>query len=149
MKTFEWVSDPSFRELFLIRGAVSWAGHVRYFENLLADPSQRAYSIHYRDRHVGNCGLKHMAANSGSAELWIYIGDSSTRGLGVGKTALGILLNTASSVHNIKHICVHALRSNTPAIRLYEFHGFVEKGDISREWLVRELDILRMEWSVE
>ena len=40
MKTFEWVSDPSFRELFLIRGAVSWAGHVRYFENLLAESEE-------------------------------------------------------------------------------------------------------------
>ena len=144
-RTYAWVQSEELQRLFTIRGTPTWETHLAHFQRLLADPTQRAFTIYYLGRHVGNCGLKNI--HGGQAELWLYIGEESKRGKGYGKLACAKLLSEATDLQ-LHRLYLHVLSSNHPAIRLYEALGFraVEMDAIDEnQWRQRNLEILRME----
>lgn len=145
--TFEWVSDPEFHRMFLMRGELTWEGHQAYFERVLADPTQHVYAILAEGVHVGNCGLKNISLLKKEGELWIYIGDPSMRGKGVSKYAAELLLREGFEVLGLEMIHVHVVELNTVARRLYKRLGFIEVPLLrdTNEWANRECKILRME----
>ena len=145
--TFEWVKDPDLRHLFLMRGEPTWEGHNKYFERVLRDPTQRVYAILAGDEHVGNCGLKNLLPLRKEGELWIYIGEPSIRGKGIGKRATELLLHEGFEVLGLKMIYTHVADFNTAARRLYKKLGFHEVPVIndSNEWANRQCKIIRME----
>ena len=146
IKTYEWVSNPHFRKIFMVRGENSWEDHVNYFDNLITDKTQQAYAIFWAERHVGNCGLKYVNKIKKCAELWIYIGCSDTRGNGLGGRAIKVLLQNAIKHFRLTDIFVHVAENNKSAIRLYKKNGFFKHGSCSEEWKDRETEMLRMLW---
>lgn len=144
-RTFDWVSDPDFRHQFLMRGEPTWEGHQEYFSYILKDPTQRIFAIHAGEIHVGNCGLKNITLNDG--ELWIYIGDTSVRGRGIGSIAVNLLLREGFEVMGLKVISVHVADFNETALKMYKKAGFQEVllSDSSDEWTDRGCRIIRME----
>jgi len=143
-KTYEWICDPEFRKAFLMRGESNWSRHVAYFENLINDPTQRAFAIFWEKVHVGNCGFKYIDCAQNYAELWIYIGGTEARGEGIGTQALRALLAKGECQLQLSTVDVHVEKTNYPAIRLYERHAFVEYGACSEEWRQRQADVMRM-----
>src|SRR4030066_2342495 len=89
--TFEWIQDPDFQQLFLMRDRPTWDGHIKYFDNMLKDPAQRVYAILSEGRHVGNCGVKNISLTNKEGELWIYIGDPRMRRKGIASHATRLL----------------------------------------------------------
>ena len=85
-ETYEWISDPEFQKIFMIRGKNSWEKHTDYFDKLIRDETQQGYAIFLDNQHIGNCGLKYMNNIEKSAELWIYIGIVSKRNIGLGSS---------------------------------------------------------------
>ena len=147
LKTFKWVLNPELRKLFLMRGEPTWEVHNKYFERVLQDHSQRVYAILAGDEHVGNCGLKNLLSLRKVGELWIYIGEPSIRGKGIGKRATELLLHEGFEVLGLKMIYTHVADFNTAARRLYKKLGFHEVPLIndSNEWANRQCKIIRME----
>jgi len=145
-RTFSWVSNPTFRSLFLLRGDVTWEGHVAYFLRVLRDPSQRIYAIFHQAEHVGNCGFKHLDAATRSGEIWIYIGSSEMRGKGIGYRATQLLLCEGVEKLGLEKIHLHVAANNESARKLYLRSGFVEVGEVGEEWQGREAKVLRMVW---
>lgn len=143
-QTFSWVSNPALQRDFMIRGEVTWDGHQAYFARVLADPNQRVYAICIDGRHVGNCGFKDIDRDAGVAELWIYIGDPSTRGCGIGAMAIRSLVDEGRATLSLHRILVHVAESNEPARKLYAQAGFVVAGEGGPEWQERGIRILRM-----
>lgn len=145
--TFEWVSDPEFRRMFLMRGEPTWEGHQAYFERVLTDPTQYIYAVLTRSVHVGNCGLKNISLSKKEGELWIYIGDPSMRGKGISKYAAELLLGEGFEVLGLEMIYLHVAEFNTVARRLYKRLGFIEVSLLrdADEWANRESKVLRME----
>jgi RimJ/RimL family protein N-acetyltransferase len=145
-KTFEWVSDAEMRRLFLMRGEVTWDGHLKYFSKALSDATQFIYAIlDENSQHVGNCGFKNIKPHEG--ELWIYLGESSTRGKGIGTSATRLLVNEGFTRHDFRLIYLHVADFNAAAISMYINLGFVEvplQGDAS-DWAGRDCRIIRME----
>lgn len=145
-KTFAWISNADLRATFLLRGEITWAGHVNYFNNVLADTSQRLYAILYEGEHVGNCGFKHLDLDAANAELWIYLGSPEMRGKGVGGEATRLLLREGVERFGLKRIQVHVAESNKRARQLYLSVGFVDAGEGGAEWAGQGCRILKMFW---
>ena len=147
-KSFEWVSDAEMRRLFLIRGEVTWEGHLKYFSRVLSDATQCLYAILNENRqHVGNCGFKNIKPHDHEGELWIYLGEATTRGKGVGSSATKLLVYEGFNQHDFSLIYLHVADFNVAAIAMYKNLGFVEspfKGDAG-DWLERDYRIIRME----
>jgi RimJ/RimL family protein N-acetyltransferase len=92
-KTYCWVSDPLLRTQFLLRGELSWEGHKTYFRKVLNDPSQLVFAVLTNGQHVGNCGFKNITTYQEEGELWIYLGETETRGKGIGLRATRLLID--------------------------------------------------------
>jgi len=143
--TFEWIQDPDFQQLFLMRDRPTWEGHIKYFDRILKDPAQRVYAILAESRHVGNCGMKNISLKEG--ELWIYIGDPRMRGKGIANHATRLLAAKGFIELGLEKIIVHVADFNVSAIKLYKKLGFIEVlvSDNSKDWANRGCNIIRME----
>jgi len=147
-KTFIWVSDTDLQEQFLIRDKPTWEGHKAYFEKILADPAQHIYAIFSEEDHVGNCGLKNILPMKKEGELWVYIGEASMRGKGIGKYATELLLQQGFEVLGLETIYVHVADFNKAALNMYERLGFLQISNTDKtnnDWVDRGCKIIRME----
>ena len=145
--TYEWVSNPELRHMFLMYSEPTWIGHQLYFEKVLTNPTQHVYAILVEDVHVGNCGLKNISLSKKEGELWIYIGDASMRGKGIGKYATELLLGKGFDIFSFEMIYLHVAEFNIVAWKLYKQLGFIEfplLKDVN-EWKSHETKVLRME----
>jgi RimJ/RimL family protein N-acetyltransferase len=146
-RTFTWVTNPYFQRSFLMRGQPTWEVHKAHFDQALKDPSQDIFAVIYGDTHCGNCGLKNIAFGK-EAELWIYIGEPSLRGKGLGHGATRLLIEKAFEAFDLKLVYVHFGDFNVAARQLYERIGFRQvplKEGASEQWLDRQCEIIRME----
>lgn len=146
-QTFAWVSQPELQQAFMIRGEITWAGHQAYFASVLADELQHVYAITMDGAHVGNGGFKDLDIAVGQGELWIYLGEPSVRGKGIGKLALRLLLDEGANRLGLRRVIVHVADSNTPARHLYESVGFAACGEGRGEWSRRGMKIIQMAWT--
>ena len=144
-RTFDWVCNAELQRSFLMRGEPTWEKHAAYFDRVLADTTQRVYAILAAGEHVGNCGFKNLMLPVGLGELWMYIGDRSVRGIGVGRATLANLLHEGFHAMHLETIYLHVADFNLPAIRLYRQAGFNEVAAAAGEWAECGCRVLRME----
>ncbi len=146
-RTYAWVTDPELRRDFLMRGEITPEGHRDHFARVLADPGQRVFAVLVDGRHAGNCGFKNLSRRDRTAELWIYIGEPSLRGAGVGSRATELLLHEARTALALKKVSLHVADFNEPARRLYRSFGFQETPAAhgAKEWQDRGCAVIRME----
>ena len=146
-RTFEWVRDPDFQRLFLMRQAPTWESHLDYFRRVLADERQRVYAVVEDERHIGNGGIKNISRSDRSGEIWIYIGDRADRGGGAGSRATELLMQEGFRNLGLRAVLVHVADFNEQAIRMYRKLGFAEPalpGD-DEDWKGRGCAVIRLE----
>lgn len=124
----------------------------RFEKNLEAEEADH-FVIVADDQVIGTCGLHTMNRLSGSASLWIEIGDPAYIGRGYGREAVTLLLDYAFRIQNWRRIWLTALATNQRAIRSYEACGFVHEGRLRADsyWNGQYVDgvlmgTLREEW---
>lgn len=111
------------------------------------------FAIEVDGKLIGGCGLYHIDENSRHAELGIAIGDKDHWGRGYGREAVGLLLDYAFRLRNLRRVWLEVHAENERGIRAYRACGFVEEGR-QREhmWLAgRYVDnvimgVMREEW---
>jgi RimJ/RimL family protein N-acetyltransferase len=148
-KTFSWVQRAEFRESFNFIREVSWDDHVRWFDNLKNNDTQKHFAIYSREnnRHVGNCGLKYINKEK-DGEIWVYIGDVQDCRKGFGVSAASQLIYYAFYDLNIETLYLYVAKNNIAAKRLYEKLGFEEREMPSEsEWKSRDVPHYYMEKS--
>ncbi|MGV8081466.1 MAG: GNAT family N-acetyltransferase [Syntrophales bacterium] len=146
-RTFEWVREPDFQRLFLMRQAPTWVSHLDHFRRVLADESQRVYAIMEEDQHIGNGGIKNISLSDRSGEIWIYIGDHDDRGKGAGSRATELLMQEGFRNLGLRSVYVHVADFNERAVCMYRKLGFTESilpGN-DEEWAGRGCAVIRME----
>lgn len=105
---------------------------------------------------VGQCGLSDLSRYNGvsrSCSLFIFIGDKSYWGRGIGREAVLLLLEYGFRYWNLNRIALQASSANVRARRCYAACGFLEEGLLrENEWdgqTYRDtvcMSILRREW---
>ncbi len=100
-------------------------------DRLLAD-----FVIEADGKCIGTCGLWRYRPASGVCELGIGIGDREYWGRGYGREAIGLLLDYAFRIHNVRRVCLNTSSANERALRCYRACGFVEEGRLRQhEWI--------------
>ncbi len=102
---------------------------------------------------IGTGGLFNIDWTARHAELGIGIGDKEYWGRGYGREAVGLLLDYAFRLRNLRRVWLEVHSANERAIRAYGSCGFVEEGRMrGHVWLGgRYVDnvimgLLREEW---
>ena len=85
---------------------------------------------------IGHCGLFDIDVAARHCELGITIGDREYWGRGYGREAIGLLLDYAFRVRNLRRVWLEVHAENERAIRAYKACGFVEEGRMREHiWL--------------
>lgn len=79
-------------------------------------------------RLIGQCGLWRHDQLGRTVELGITIGVREYWGRGYGREAVGLLVDYAFRLRNMRRVHLSVLASNDRAIRSYSGAGFVEEG---------------------
>ena len=121
--------------------------HFQYWRALLHPGSKHIFSIHYKNSHVGNAGIKNIDHEASQAELWLYFGVPELRGRGLGAVILNQLECYIRSNLNCRKAVLHVSRDNQAACRLYSKGGYVVSplNDSSDADFCADLDVMRME----
>ena len=85
---------------------------------------------------IGTCGLFDIDEAARHAELGITIGVKEYWGRGYGREAVGLLLDYAFRLRNLRRVWLEVHSANERAIRAYRSCGFVEEGRMREHiWL--------------
>ena len=133
--TVEWVNDEEIIRLIdRSSEVVTLEGCNDWFENIEKDDAKVMFAILTSDGlHIGNCGLFEVSERSKKAKLWIYIGDKSLWGKGLGREALQELLDYGFNKMSLNKIYLYVVANNTRAQNLYESAGFVKEGEFKED----------------
>lgn len=84
---------------------------------------------------IGTCGLWRYRPAAGVCELGIGIGDREYWGRGYGREAIGLLLDYAFRIRNVRRVYLNTSSANERALRCYRACGFVEEGRLRQhDW---------------
>jgi RimJ/RimL family protein N-acetyltransferase len=119
--TLRWMNDPA---IIAFSAAIQSGKPSEWLEQPKIDQTQRVFAIHLDGAHVGNLGLKNLSALHRTAELWLYIGEVSLRGKGVGRAALEALFTLSFECMYFRELYLYIPMQNSAAIRFYGKAGF-------------------------
>lgn len=84
---------------------------------------------------IGHCGLWRFDATASTCALGIGIGDREYWGKHYGREAIGLLLDYAFRVRNLRRVWLDTSSANERALRCYRACGFVEEGRLRQhDW---------------
>ena len=108
------------------------------FEREVSEPprDRTNFAIEADGECIGTCGLFNIDWTARHAELGIGIGDKEYWGRGYGREAVGLLLDYAFRLRNLRRVWLEVHSANERGIRAYRSCGFVEEGRMREHvWL--------------
>lgn len=120
-KSFIWLNDSEIKYLTMTPN-LTREQQEKFFDNLPLRKDYWIYGIQFGYAKIGACGLKNISDNR--AELWLYIGEKSFWGKGIGGVVMRELEKIAIQ-NNISTLFLKVLKQNMNALTLYERLGYV------------------------
>src|SRR3989338_453892 len=116
----KWLNDPYIVDLtFVVPGPDKQASMPfsdemmrQYLDVLITDQSRKSFAIMAGQEHIGTIGLKEIDYGHKKAEMFIEIGESKYRGLGVGKAAMAILMDYVFFKLGLQEMILEVLEFN-------------------------------------
>lgn len=134
------------------------AGAKEAFDYYSSSKEAYVFAIRFKDSDeiIGLAGFDEIIWSSGTATVFVGIGNTELQGRGIGKEALALLLDFGFNELNFYKLQLDVISYNEKAIRLYEWAGFVREG-IYREFIFRDGErydmylygLLRREWEAK
>lgn len=124
----QWLNDPSVLEYFGSQVPLSLAQEEKWYEDMLRDPSFRAFAVEFEGQHVGGAGLSNIDGRNASAEVGLFIGLPEMWDRGLGFDVLNTLVRFGFEQMNLNRIYLRVFAGNERAIHLYEKAGFRHEG---------------------
>ncbi len=112
---------------------------ARFEEMMKGDKSHHRelgdFIIEADGKVIGHCGLWRFDATAATCALGIGIGDREYWSKHYGREAIGLLLDYAFRVHNLRRVWLDTSSANERALKCYLACGFVEEGRLRRhDW---------------
>lgn len=126
-----WRNNPSIYKYSLTQNKkVTWEHHYKWYKNL---ENAIYFIIMYDNRKIGIVNVINL--NSNCPELGIYIGEITLWGKGLGKEAVGLIINNLQRM-DYKKVCVTTNKNNIRSINLWVNLGFKKIGSVkeNKEW---------------
>lgn len=135
-RTRAWANDPGMRRLILRVGEVTPEDQQAWFERLRANQARQVFAVFSQGEHVGNTGFYHIDPVHRRAEFWVLLGHPESRGRGLGKAVLGLMLEHGFGALGLHKIFLHVGEGNLPAKRLYQRFGFRQEALLREHYLI-------------
>ena len=128
----EWVNTPSVRDNIGTIRPVSMVEHREWYRAVQTDKSrlQLIISDSKRNAPIGMVGLASIDQSYRNAELWLYLGEASSRRKGFGRAAVAEMLKMAFGSLGLHRVYAHVFEFNEPAKRLFSSCGFTFEGTL-------------------
>jgi UDP-2,4-diacetamido-2,4,6-trideoxy-beta-L-altropyranose hydrolase len=123
-KTVAWLNLPDVQAGFGFRGQLDVASHSAWWRNNL---NVFIYAIELDGVYVGNI-VYHYDRSMAAAYFQIYLGDSITRGRGIGKAAMSASMDAIYEFLPVRQILLDVFEDNPAAMHIYKSLGFVCTG---------------------
>ena len=154
-----WQNDAEIRDLIMgFRGPVRRETTAEWIRGL-ADQNLKTravFAVHAGGQIRGVAQIHTIDWVLRSAILGIYLGEKQTRGQGIGRIAVSLILDYAFNGLDLHRVMLEVIGSNVGAQRLYEGLGFVREGALREAYQrggVREdimlYGLLKPEWAFQ
>jgi RimJ/RimL family protein N-acetyltransferase len=128
------MNSPEVARPFLRETPVSETAHRAWFARISEDSGQYLFAIIASELgHIGNLGFKNIDRRHMRAELWIYVGERSATGRGLGTSAIRQALRVGFEQMALAKTYLHVEPSNRAALRVYSKAGFQSEGTLREE----------------
>jgi ribosomal-protein-alanine N-acetyltransferase len=131
---FPWYNDPEIVAPFDRFGVDSYDDFVRSLESAAGDPASLAprYGVERRAERdlVGVVGHYRAHPVLESVDIWYVLGRREARGRGLGKEAVGLLVDQLFRAESLARIGATCDVENVPSVRLLEGLGFRREGTL-------------------
>ena len=126
-KSWDWLNDKELKYLTMTPN-FDKSEQVDFFNSLDTRENYFIYGITFMGVAIGACGLKNFINEK--AELWLYIGDKSYWGKGLGKIIMNRLEEKALD-KNLLKLYLKVIKENLVAINLYKNIGYTEIDNVN------------------
>ena len=126
-KSWDWLNDKELKYLTMTPN-FDKSEQVNFFNSLETRENYFIYGITFMGVAIGACGLKNFINEK--AELWLYIGDKSYWGKGLGKIIMNRLEEKALD-KNLLKLYLKVIKENLVAINLYKNIGYTEIDNVN------------------
>jgi diamine N-acetyltransferase len=123
-----WLNDPIVLEYFAEMVPLSLEKEGKWYDDMLRDPSFRAFAVEFEGQHIGGAGFSHIDGRNASAEVGLFIGVSDMWDRGLGFDVLNTMVRFGFEQMNLNRIYLRVFAGNERAIHLYEKAGFRQEG---------------------
>ena len=149
-----WLNDPVVLEYFADMVPLSLEKEEAWYDNMLRDPSFRAFAVEFEGQHVGGAGYGGIDGRNARAEVGLFIGMPEMWDRGLGLDVLNTMMRFGFEQMNLNRIYLRVFAGNERAVHLYEKAGFRHEG----AWRQSEfrhgcyqdllwMSVLREEWA--
>ena len=154
---YHWIRDPEVIEYSLsaFQTMQTTPQIDAWFDTVLQDEKSPAFGIYTADTHtfIGYAGLTGLSATNQSGEYFIFIGDKSQWGKGVGTVVTKQVLALGFTTYHLNRIMLTVSETNLGGLKAYAKAGFLEEGRL-RQACRRHgrfhdkivMSVLRAEW---
>ena len=122
------VSDAETGHFLGLKGPIGPEGSEHFAQKVLSQQGQSAWSFTIclldDNRRIGNCTLRNIDRENGSAEVAIVVTEKASQGRGLGTDALNCLVDFGFGELRLERIYLHVFDYNARAMRSYEKAGF-------------------------
>ena len=129
----KWVQDPYIFSNICMLATPSLERTLAWIARASTDSSIFARGVFWNKEYVGNVILDRIESLNKTARFSIYIGASTARGTGVGRTAGYLALKHGFDVLELRKVYLYVHVKNLRAIKSYQALGFVEEGILRQE----------------
>lgn len=126
-----WRNEPQIHRWFFNIFPITLSGQENWYQGLLKDQQRQLFVIQTiaEGRAIGTIGFDHIDWKNQKAELGnVLIGEPTYRGQGLGKEAVGLMIDFGFIEMNLNRIYLEVYASNAAAIHVYKACGFKTEG---------------------
>lgn len=126
---YKWLNDEEIIGLIGFIHSPSSEFVQRWLEGGMGkDNSQHHFAIIDRTDPIGFIGVRGINWQNKNAELWVFIGEKTKWGKGLGKDAVKTLTKFAFYELGLYRLWVEVFEFNTAAIKMFMASGFIKEG---------------------
>ena len=130
---------------FLHNQVISTESHFAWYESYLHDPAQVMWVATFNSNIAAQFGIYDINLEQKSAQFGRIFVDPAYQQKGIGRVIVRSLIKSLSSFNLIEELWLDVIRTNSKAIKLYEYSGFqFEKFHVSND-----VPMLRMNLQVK
>jgi RimJ/RimL family protein N-acetyltransferase len=130
--SYGWLQDPELARLTM-SAAQTREQQRAWYDGLAGRTDYAIWGIEHEGRPVGVMGLKHLDADDGGAEYFMYLGDMSAWGKGIARWATAEILAVAKE-RGLAYVYGLVGKHNDRSLAVHTRLGFTVDGEVDGKW---------------